>query len=159
MGAPARIDELCALCATLGLRLSVKAYPAGSAVRDAGQLRLMDRLRPQVSPGFRWRTEVGVGDDGDLRAWDVQLDGPGSIGIDAETRLYDVQAVQRRCELKQRDSAVDRIALLVARTHHNSAVLREHRVALASSFPADTFETMAALRAGRLPKRNGIIVL
>lgn len=157
--APANIDELSLLCSTLGLRLSLKAYPAGSPVRDAAQLRLEERFRPRVAPAFRWRTEVPIGGDGDLRAWDVQLDGPGSIGIDAETRLYDIQAVQRRCELKQPDSHVERIVLLVARTHHNTAILRAHRAALASTFPADTFETMAALTRGRLPERNGIVVI
>jgi hypothetical protein len=94
-----------------------------------------------------------------LRAWDVQLDGPGSVGIDAETRLSDVQALQRRSELKQRDSGVDVMVLLVARSRHNAAVLRAHRAALASTFPAATYEIMSALRTGRVPSRNGIVVL
>lgn len=159
LDAAAKIDEMAVLCAVLGMRLSLKAYPDGDPIRDAAQLRLVARLRPHVGPGFRWRTEVLVGGPGDLRAWDVQLDGPGSIGIDAETRLYDIQATQRRLETKRRDSDVDRVVLLVARTRHNTAALRSHREALASTFPADTRETMAALRDGRLPARNGIVVL
>jgi hypothetical protein len=156
---PARVDELAVVCAVLGLRLSLKAYPDGHAVRDAAQLGVIARLRPQVPPVFRWRTEVPIGGSGDLRAWDVQLDGPGSVGIDAETRLSDVQALQRRSELKQRDSGVDVMILLVARSRHNAAVLRAHRAALASTFPAATYEIMSALRTGRVPSRNGIVVL
>lgn len=49
--------------------------------------------------------------------------------------------------------------LLVAATRHNRIVLREHRAALASTFPADTAEIMAALRRGHLPPRNGVVVL
>ena len=95
---------------------------------------------------------------GDPRAWDVVLDGPGTIGIDAETRLRDVQAIQRRSELKWRDAGLDRLVLLIAATHHNRVVIREHRAALASTFPADTAEVMTALRRGQLPARNGIVV-
>jgi transcriptional regulator with XRE-family HTH domain len=155
----ARVDELAVHCAVLGLRLSVKAYPEGSPVRDAGQLRLEERLRVRVHAAFRWRTEVLIGGMGDLRAWDVRLDGPGSIGIDAETRLHDIQAVQRRVEAKWRDSAVDRVVLLVTASRHNRRVITEHREALLSTFPADTPEILAALRRGRMPGSNGIVLL
>jgi transcriptional regulator with XRE-family HTH domain len=156
---PPRVDELAAHCAVLGLRLSLKAYPDGSPVRDLGQLRLLERFRVRIDERSRWRSEVPIGGEGDLRAWDVQLDGPGSIGIAAETRLYDIQALQRRIETKWRDSGVDRVVLLVASTRHNRRVLGEHREALRSTFPADTPEIMAALRRGRLPGSNGIVVL
>jgi transcriptional regulator with XRE-family HTH domain len=153
------LDELARHASALGLRLSVKTYPVGSAVRDAGQLRLIERLRPEIGKPFRWRTEVLVGGPGDYRAWDVRLDGLGSVGIDVETRLRDIQAVQRRSEAKWRDSGVDRVVLVVAGTRGNRAIVREHRGALFSTFPADTREVLAALREGRLPERNGIILL
>jgi transcriptional regulator with XRE-family HTH domain len=156
---PPRVDELAAHCAVLGLQLSLRAYPEASPVRDIAQLRLIERFRPRVSEGFRWRTEVLIRGEGDLRAWDIQLDGVGSIGIDAETRLYDIQALQRRVEAKWRDSGVDRVVLLVASTRHNRSVLSQHREALRSTFPADTPEITAALRRGRLPGSNGIAVL
>lgn len=156
---PARIDELAAHGAALGLQLSIKVYPEGAPVRDQGQLRVIGRFRRRVGKGFGWRTEVPVGGDGDLRAWDIQLDGPGSIGIDVETRLHDLQALQRRSELKRRDSGVDRVVLVVADTRHNRRVLAEHREALRSTFPADTAEVLAALRQGRLPAANGIVLV
>ena len=156
---PARVDELMAHGAALGLRISLKAYPEGSPVRDARQLRVVGRLRERVGTAFEWRTDVLIGGYGDLRAGDVRLDGPGSIGIDVETRLSDMQELQRRMEAKWRDSGVDRIVLVVAATRHNRRVLAEHRDALLSTFPADTPEIMAALRRGRLPGSTGIVVL
>ena len=156
---PAWLEELATQCAALGLRVSIKLYPDGSPVRDAGQLRLLARLRAELSVAWRWRSEALIGGLGDLRAWDVRLDGPGSVGIDAETRLHDVQAVQRRVAAKARDSNVQRVVVLVARTRPNESVLREHAEALASTFPAGTREVMAALRAGRLPPRDGLVSL
>lgn len=152
------IEAAAALGAALGHRLSVKLYPEGSPVRDAGQLQLIDRLRPRLHRAWRQATEMLVGTRGDLRAWDLFLSGPGTVGIDAETRLHDLQVLQRRCEAKARDSGADRIVLLVADTHHNRRVLREHREALRSTFPLDTRAVSAALRAGRLPSANGIVI-
>jgi hypothetical protein len=137
----------------------VRVYPDGSPVRDAGQLRLLQRLREQVHERYRWQTEAPIGGDGDLRAWDVRLDGPASIGLDAETRLHDIQALDRRCQLKWRDSGTDVIVLLVARTRHNRAILREHRESPRGTFPADTAELLAALRQGAAPRASGIVLL
>ena len=155
----ATFSDVARVCAVLGLRLDVRTFPAGSPVRDAGQLRLVDRFRPHVHESFGWATEVLVGQQGDMRAWDVFLTGPGTVGIDAETRLYDLQALQRKLEAKARDSGVDRVVLLVARTRHNARVLRDHREALRSTLPADTAEILGALRRGELPARNGIVML
>ncbi len=157
--AGATIDEVARCCAALGLRLDVKTFPVGSPVRDAGQLRLLERLRKEVHARWRWASEVLIGQSGDMRAWDVFLSGPGTVGIDAETRLFDLQALQRRCEAKSRDSGADRVVLLVAGTHRNRRILRDHREALRSTFPADTAETLGALRAGVLPERSGLILL
>jgi len=147
------------LASALGLRASLKLYPEGSPVRDASQLRLTARFRPRLHPIWGWTTEMLVGTHGDLRAWDIYLSGPGTVGVDAETRLYDIQAVQRRCEAKARDSGVDRVVLLVARSRHNVRVLKEHREALRSTFPLDTRLVLAALGEGRLPDESGIVLL
>ncbi len=155
----ATLETVALLGAALGHRLSLKLYPNGSPVRDAAQLGLLRRFRDEVDPGWGWASEVLVGTSGDQRAWDGYLSGPGTVGIDAETRLHDIQALQRRCEAKARDSGVDRIVLLVADTHHNRRVLREHREALRSTFPQDTRAMLASLRAGKLPTASGIVVL
>lgn len=156
---PPRIDELAQHCAVLGLQLVIRVYPHGSPVRDAGQLRLLARFRAQISDAYRWRTEVPVAGRGDLRAWDAVIDGPTAIGIDAETKMHDIQALQRRCELKWRDSELPVAVLVVARTRHNRAVLREHRSALASTFPLDTGAVLEALRSGEALTANGIVLI
>jgi transcriptional regulator with XRE-family HTH domain len=153
------LDQAARLCAALGLRLHLRAYPAGPPVRDAAQLRLLARLRSQVSQTYSWHTEVPVDGRGDLRAWDVVLEGPTHVGIDAETRLHDLQAVQRRTELKLRDSRVDVAVLLLAATRHNRAVLREHRAALLSTFPLETRVVLRTLRAGEVLRSGGIVLL
>jgi transcriptional regulator with XRE-family HTH domain len=153
------IEELAIHAEVLGLRLHVRAYPAGSPVRDAAQLRLLARFRGCVGDGFRWRTEVPVTAGGDLRAWDVLLDGPGIVGIEAESRLHDIQATQRRVELKLRDGQAAVVILLVAETRHNRVVLGQHRAALLSTFPLSTGEVLKALRQGEMPTQSGIVVL
>src|SRR4051794_3159324 len=55
-----RIDPalLGCLAAAVGLELRIRAYPGGDPLRDAGQQRLLERLRRQLHPSVRWRTEV-----------------------------------------------------------------------------------------------------
>ena len=152
----ARIDELARHCAALGHRLDARPFPEGSPVRDAPQLDLLAGLRSIVSDSFRWRTEVGLSIPGDRRAWDVWLDGPGIVAIDAETRIRDMQALQRKLELKWRDSGSPRLVLVVSPTRHNRRVIREHRSALASTLPLGSRDVLGALRAGVVPRANGI---
>ncbi len=154
-----RVDELARHAAVLGLRLSVKLYPEGSPVRDAGQLRLMQRFRRQLPADTPLQHEVPIGGTGDLRAWDLVLGTKPAVAVDAETRLHDLQALQRRCATKLRDSDVDRLVLLVAATPHNRLVLREHRLTLETTFPLGHAQVMASLRHGRAPAASGIVVL
>ena len=69
---------------------------------------------------MKWRTEVPIGVDGDLRAWDAVVDGSGwTLHVEAETVLDDVQAVERRLSLKSFDGAAQRVLLLLADTPRN----------------------------------------
>ena len=81
------------------------------------------------------------------------------IGVDAETRLHDIQAIQRRTELKRRDGAVDRVLLVVADTRHNRRVLDEHAIALAGTFPARPRAALANLSRGIDPGADGIVLV
>ena len=82
-----------------------------------------------------------------------------SIGVEAETRLSDIQAIERKVLLKARDADLDIAILLVAETRANREILELHREALRSSFPLDTREVMAAITKGTPPRANGIVVL
>ena len=154
------IEQTCRAGIAVGLRLGARMYPDGDAVRDAPQLRLLDRFHVRVPPNAGWRTEVPMPIAGDLRAWDavIQLAGRRA-GCEAETRLTDIQALERRLALKLRDGGVDVLILVVADTANNRAVLRAHREALRSLLPLDGRQILASLAQGRLPEANGLIVL
>jgi transcriptional regulator with XRE-family HTH domain len=114
------IEDAGAWCAVVGLDLVIRAYPGGDAIRDVGQQRLLGRLRARLGPAVKWRTEVPIGVDGDLRAWDAVVDGSGwTLHVEAETVLDDVQAVERRLSLKSFDGAAQRVLLLLADTPRN----------------------------------------
>lgn len=151
-----RLDELARHCAVLGHELGARPFPVGSPVRDAAQRDLLAGLGRVVSDVFRWRFEVGLDIPGDRRAWDAWLDGPGDVAVDAETRLRDVQDLQRKLELKWRDSGSPRLVLVVSASRHNRQVVREHRGALASTLPLDSRDVLSALRSGKVPAANGI---
>jgi transcriptional regulator with XRE-family HTH domain len=154
------IDQYAQAAAALGLRLWFGLYPDGEPVRDAPQLRLEERFRHRLHPSLRIRTEVLMGLPNDMRAWDMSVTGADwSIRVEAESRLYDVQAQTRRIELKRHDSGVAIVILLVADTATNRRVLREHRGLLREQFPLDTRAVMAALGEGRCPSGSGIVIL
>lgn len=139
--------------------MRLRAYAAGDAIRDAGQARLLERLRVRLNAALRWSTEVPLPITGDLRAWDAVIQGAGwRIGVEAETALDDVQAVERRLALKQRDGAVDHVILLFADTRRNRSALAAAPASF-GSLPLRTREVLAALREGRDPEQSGIVVL
>ena len=70
-----RLDRISAVGAVVGLDVRLKAYPGGDPIRDAGQARLLERLRRELHPSLRWRTEVPLPIPGDLRAWDAMISG------------------------------------------------------------------------------------
>lgn len=74
---PTTIQEYARMGAAVGLDVRLRAYAAGDPIRDAGQQRLLERLRPRVSAILAWRTEVPLPIDGDRRAWDAVIRGTG----------------------------------------------------------------------------------
>jgi len=150
---------LAGMAATVGLELRLRAYPAGDAIRDAGQQRLIARFRARVPDGLIWQTEVPLPIEGDLRAWDAVIHGNGwSVAVEAETVLDDLQATERRLSLKIRDGGVERVILLVADTRRNRRALEAAPGAFAT-FSRDVRRTLAPLADGRAPDRNGIVIL
>jgi hypothetical protein len=152
--------QLALACAAVGLRLSGKAYPDGDPIRDAGQARLLRRFEARLPPGTPFRRETPIPIPGDRRG----IDGTAILdrtrtGVEAETHLSDLQALERRVLQKQRDASLRVLILLVADTRHNRRVLALHREALRASFPLDTRAVMARVTQGLPPGRNGIVVL
>lgn len=153
------IRRASAITAVLGGDLSLRIYPAGPPLRDAGHVALLARFEARLAPTWRIRHEAPMPQAGDARAWDRRLDGPTSIGVEAETRPRDLQKIERSMNLKQRDSGVLRMVLLVSGSRHNRELLRTAVPILRASFPLSTSEVLRALSEGRDPGANGLVVL
>jgi hypothetical protein len=159
------VVRLAQLLSLLGLELSARAFPVGPPIRDAAQVRLLDRLRKRLAPDLVWRSEVAVlelptAGTIDRRAWDGAIDGPTwTARVDAETHLGDAQAVLRRVALKQRDSGVSCVILLLSESRHHRRVLDEIREQIRATFPVPARRALVALRDGRSPGANAIILL
>lgn len=147
------------ISAALGGDLSVKVYPAGSPIRDAAHVALLTTFDTRVGGGWRVVHEAPVGQAGDQRAWDRRLDGPVSIGVEAEVGLRDLQALERRMQRKKQDSGVTRMLLVVRGTRRNRDILRGMLPALRGTFPLGSREVLQALADGRDPGADGLMVL
>ena len=152
-GATSSVD-LIRHAAAVGLRVRVGVFPLGRVPLDRPQLGLLRALERRVGRAWHRRLEVPVPIAGDLRAADAVLSSStGSIVVEAETRLVDLQATLRAVHLKQRDLGADRVLLLVAATAANRRVLSE------VGLPVRTRAVLAALRSGQLPDPDAVIVL
>ena len=147
------------ITAALGGDLSVKLYPAGPPIRDAGHVALLSMLDARVSGRWRVTHEAPVGPSGDGRAWDRRLDGPVSIGVEAEVALHDLQALERRMQRKKQDSGVTRMIVVVRGTRRNREVMRELLPSVRGTFPLGSRELLKALADGRDPGADGLLIL
>jgi len=157
------ITDVGAWCAVVGLDLALRAYPAGDPIRDRAQLALLERLRKRLHPSLRWRTEVPLPIDRDLRAWDAEVSGGQPrhwrARVEAETRISDSQALERRLTLKLRDDPGGHLILLVSDTRANRAAIRSIRDGLTELVPLSTRELLAAVSTGRDPGASGIAIM
>lgn len=154
------LEFLSAYCAIVGLDLVIRAYPGGDALRDRAQLAVLERFRARLGPGLRWRAEVPLPVDRDLRAWDGEIRGRGwRCRVEAETRITDLQALQRRIALKARDDPGGHVILVVADTRHNRDALAAAREELRGFLPLDARDLLRALGEGREPPGSGIVIL
>ena len=97
---------------------------------------------------------------GDLRAWDGMVGGADwRIGVEAETRVGDWQALERRISLKSRDGSVDGVILLVWATRGNLYSLRALGDAVRSRFPVQGNRALELLGAGANPGGSVLITL
>lgn len=149
----------------LGLDTSLRFYPVTDPTRDAAHVALLQRLHAICHPSLSWRTEVPFPRAGDLRAWDAVAGGLRGasrrirVGVEAETRPNDVQALDRKLALKERDGDVDRVILLLADTRHNRLFLRGSGLTLRTRFPLDGRQALMHLAAGTDPGASAIVLL
>jgi len=154
------LTDVVAQAGLVGLRLHARFYPAGPPIRDAAQVALMDRFRRRLAPDWQLRLEAPLPIQRDQRAWDMLLRaGRLTIGIEAITRLRDVQAQVRAAQLKRREAGTQRLVLLVAATHANRRALSAAEALMRADFTVGTRPAMAALAAGRDPGGDALVLL
>jgi transcriptional regulator with XRE-family HTH domain len=154
------IEDVALACASVGLAPSMRALPAGDAVRDQASLRLLARFRARLPRDVPWETEVPMPFAGDLRAVDARTRlANRTIGVEAETQLYGIQGQTRRALLKKRDAHLDVLILVVSDTARNRSILKEHREGMRGSFPLDTRAVLQALARGDAQAADGLVVL
>lgn len=153
------VELVARYAAVVGLQLAASLYLDGDPVRDRAHLALLGRFRTRLHPGLRWRTEVPIPITGDRRSGDAVMGGDGWDGlVEAETRLGDIQLLERRAGAKARDLGVRRLVLLVADTTHNREVVRLHPE-LRERFPIDTRTCLRHLRRGEDPGGDCLVIL
>jgi hypothetical protein len=117
----------------------------------------------RLHPSLRWRTEVPLPREGDLRAWDAEISGrdprPWRARIEAETRITDGQALERKLGLKVRDDPGGHLILLVADTRANRQALATLDAGLRALMPRSTRDILAPLGRGGEPPGSGIVIL
>jgi hypothetical protein len=152
-------EGLAILFAAVGLELSVRVFPSGAPLRDNAHTALLRRFKARLHPSVVWRTEVPMPIPGDLRAWDAAV-GVRSrwTGVEAETRPRDAQALERRLNLKLRDSNFEHAILLLADTRYNRQFIRGHP-ALRDRFPLPGRLALEHLGAGADPGDSAIVLL
>lgn len=160
------VQRVATIAAVLGLELSLRLFASGDPIRDRAHAALLERLHARCHRSLVWRTEVPLPAPGDPRAWDALIRGvdpvsgdPWRVGVEAETHPNDLQALDRRLALKERDGGVDWMVLLLLASRHNQSLLAAHRPVLQARFPLVGRRALELLGAGAPLGANALIVL
>ena len=153
------VDIVARAGVVLGRQAAISLYPDGTPGRDQARLNLLKRSWVRLPASIPIRDEVSMPIPGDRRSGDAVIS-PGGEGVlvEADTHLYDVQALERRVLAKARDRGAQRVILLVADTAHNRRVIREAEPRRAT-FPLATRVALAALARSEPPAANAIVIL
>lgn len=148
------------VAAILGLELSASLYAAGEPLLDRGHLELLKRFRKLCSAAFRIASEVVLPKPGDPRAWDLVLRlGDLVIGVEAETRVRDMQAFVRRIHQREVDGGVDVILVVLSASAFNRSLAADLRLALGERYATPPRALLRALRAGVPLPGSGVILI
>lgn len=154
------VEDLVVVAAAAGVKIWIGTYPGQRAIFDAPQLTLLRRFRERVGEGWEWSFEVVLPAAGDQRAADAVIrNDSATVMIEAFTRLADAQAQLRAVSVKARDLGVGRVVVVVAATGANRRAMGAAGHVLAAEFPLGSRSTMRALRGGRDPGANGLVLV
>jgi transcriptional regulator with XRE-family HTH domain len=154
------IVHLFRIAEAVGLEVALRAYPGGDGLRDTAHAALVDRFAARLAASLRWGTEVPLPIQGDRRAWDGLVAGPGwRYGVEVETGPNDAQALIRRLAVKQRDGDVDGIILVVPDTRRVRDFLAAAGSMLLTRFPVAGRIALERLGSGQDPGGSAIVRL
>jgi HTH-type transcriptional regulator / antitoxin HipB len=154
----ADLVRLSELAAVLGYELAVTLHPVGDAIRDKGHQALLKRFRAVLGDAWRVATEVPFPNAGDARSWDMLLrSGTQRVGVEAETRVRDVQALVRRMRGREQAGGADAIVLVLSDSAHNRRLAPELRLAL--GWPTSPRALLRALRSGEQLPGSGVVLV
>jgi transcriptional regulator with XRE-family HTH domain len=156
----ARPELLARHAAAVGMRARIKVYPEGPPIRDAASIALMRQFKERLGKAAKLLVEQPVtAEPLDRRAFDATLDIPPGIALEFVTRFHDCQAQLRAAQLKQRDSNLGRLIIVVRATHANRRAVAAAADIVATTFPLGTRSIMSALEEGRDPGANGLVFI
>lgn len=152
--------QLAQMAAVLGMELSLGLHPAGDPIRDRGHQALMGRFRATLGPAWQVTAETPLPGPSDPRAWDLLLRlGDLRVGVEAETRIRDIQALARRLRQRERDGGADAIVLLLSDSAVNGRTVGELRTALGADWGASPRTLWRCLRAGSPLPGSGLLLV
>jgi transcriptional regulator with XRE-family HTH domain len=158
------IVRLSEIASVLGYEVSVGLHPVGDPVRDKGQLACGRRVNALLSDRWRVTDETLLPGAGEQRAWDkllrlVEETPRHLVGVDIESRIWDVQAIVRRTRARERDGQVDRILIVLADTAHNRRLADELRICLGADYATSPRSICTSLRDGRPLLGSGVVLV
>lgn len=157
------LDTLCAVADSVGLKISVKAFPGRQpSLRDSGQLRIAEYLVALAHPSLHPSLELPVGDPFG-RAADLVFFGPEEImHKEIERRLPDFQAPYRAATVKRdalqaRHARPVRLVMVIEDTRRNRALVAPHAELIRTALPAASFDVLRSVRSGTPLGRDGLL--
>lgn len=158
---PATFEDVCLVATMLGLRPRLALYRVDEGIRDRGAQRLIGRFCEILAPVWAVAREAPFPTLGDLRSWDVliRLEHAYRVGIEAETRLRDIQELVRRIRQRELHGRVDQILIVLSNSAHNRLHADELRAALGSAYETSPHALRAARGNGQALPGSGVILL
>jgi hypothetical protein len=158
------VVRLSEIASVLGYEVSLGLHPIGDPVRDKGQLACGRRFEALLSDRWRVTDETLLPGAGEQRAWDKLLRLIAAtprylVGVDIESRVWDVQAIVRRTRGRERDGQVDHILIVLADTAHNRRIAEDLRSALGPDYQASARALLASLRGGLPLAGSGVVLI
>jgi len=158
------IVRLSEIASVLGYEVSVGLHPIGDPLRDKEQLACARRFDALISNKWRVTDETLLPGAGEQRAWDKLLRLADAtprhlVGVDIESRVWDVQAIVRRTRARERDGQVDHILIVLADTAHNRRIVDELRASLGPGYATGSRRLLRGLRVGERLAGSGVLLV